>query len=123
MVTNLVGNHIGIGEGITLDTKLALHLREERQVDVEFLVARAIERANGCCSRTTGRLYLIREQHECGRRVSTAHLLEYLTPHILGRGKNLLTIAGKRLLLFGKVLLTDGLSGCRHLFLSCLQTS
>ena len=39
MVSDLVGYHIGIGEGVSLDTELALHLGEEREVDIELLVA------------------------------------------------------------------------------------
>ena len=48
MVADLMGDDVGIGEGVTLDTKLALHLGEERQVDVKLLVARAIEGSYGC---------------------------------------------------------------------------
>ncbi|MBQ5436194.1 MAG: hypothetical protein IIU32_00755, partial [Firmicutes bacterium] len=44
--------------------------------------------------------------------------------HILGRGENLLTVGGECLLLFGEVLLTDGLRRYRrHLLLGCLETS
>ena len=39
MVTDFVGNHVGIGEGVTLNAKLALHLGKERQVDIQLLVA------------------------------------------------------------------------------------
>ena len=66
VVADLVGNDVSISEGVTLDTQLALHLREERQVDVEFLVARTVEGAYGCCGVTTSRVDLIGEQHERG---------------------------------------------------------
>ena len=39
VVTNLMGDDVGIGKGISLDTQLTLHLREEREVDIELLVA------------------------------------------------------------------------------------
>ena len=34
MMAYFVSNHVSIGKGITLDTQLALHLSEERQVDI-----------------------------------------------------------------------------------------
>ena len=54
MVADLMGDDVGIGEGVTLDTKLALHLGEERQVDVKLLVARAIEGSYGCSGIAAG---------------------------------------------------------------------
>ena len=54
MMADLVGNDISVGKGIALNTKLTLHLREERQIDIQFLVARAIERTYGSRSVTTG---------------------------------------------------------------------
>ena len=54
VVTDLMGNHVSVGKGITLDTQLSFHLREEREVDVKLLVARAIERTYGSRCITTG---------------------------------------------------------------------
>ena len=39
MVANLVRNDVGIAKGVALDTELAFHLGEERQVDIQVLVA------------------------------------------------------------------------------------
>ena len=109
MVADLVGNDIGIGEGITLDTQLALHLREEGQVDIQFLVTGAIERTYGSRSRATGRVDLIGKQYQRGRLVGTAQFLEHSRPDILRRGEDLLALGSELLLFLGELLRIDTL--------------
>ena len=123
VVAYLVGNDVGVGKIATLDTQLALHLGEERQVNIQLLVARAIEGTDGSRSRATGRLHLIREQHQRRRRIGTSHLLEHLSPYILRTSQNLTRELCQLLLLLSKVLLIDGLSTLRHLFLNTLYNS
>ena len=118
MVTNLMGNDVGVCKRVTLNAQLTLHLREERQVDIEFLVARAIERTDGCRCRAAGGVHLIAEQHE--RRIlvlTPAILSKHLGPDVLCAGQNLLALCCQCLLLLGEALLTDGFCGCLHLLL------
>ena len=87
MVTNLVGYHIRVGKGVTLNTQLTFHLGKKREIDIQLLVARAVERTHRSSSRATSRVYLIAEQNQCGIQVfAPAILLENLCPNLLGAG-------------------------------------
>ena len=118
VVANLVGNHVGVGKGVALNAQLTLHLGEERQVDIQLLVARAIEGTHGSRSRAAGRVHLIAEQHQ--RRIlvlTPAVLLEHLRPDFFGRGQDLLAVGGQLLLLLGEVLFVHRLCRSLHLLL------
>ena len=53
MVTYLMGDDVSVGE-VTVGTYLLLHHGEERQVYVQFLVARAIEGSHSSSCRSAG---------------------------------------------------------------------
>ena len=105
VVTHLMGNDVSIRK-VTIGPQLTLHLGEEREVDVQFLVTRAIEGAHRTAGLPTGRRHTVREQHQRGRRVLAAHLLEDLGPDVLGRSQNLTRELGQGLFLLGKLALT-----------------
>ena len=74
VVADLVRDHIGIGE-VAAGPEAALHLLEEREVDVDGLVERAVERPHGRLRARRSRSGSRREQHELGRLVLAVDLL------------------------------------------------
>ncbi len=45
-MADLVGDHVGLGE-VSWRAEALIQLAEEREVDVELVIARAVERADG----------------------------------------------------------------------------
>ena len=105
VVTHLVGDDVGIGE-VTVGSQLRLHLGEEREVDVQLLVARAIERAHRCAGLSAGTVDAAREEHQRGGIIRLAHLLEDLGPDVLGGCQYLAREGGQFLLLLGEFALS-----------------
>src|SRR4029079_19124272 len=96
-------------------------LAEERQVDVEFFVALAVERAHRRLRYAAGRAHLLVVEHERGRPISGIGLLEYATPHLLGAAEHLGNESsrligrypGRRRACFGlRAYLFDGVDDC-----------
>ena len=88
MVTHFMGYHVGIGK-VAVSTQLLLHRSEEREVDIQFLVTRAIEGSH--CSRTlsAGCLRAVCIKYHRGVLILSTVLLENLRPHILRASQNL----------------------------------
>ena len=62
---------------------------EERKVDVELLVARAVERAHRRLADPAGRAHLPSNSTSVGRPILRARLLEDAAPHLLGAAEHL----------------------------------
>ena len=75
MVAHLVGDDIGLGE-VAGRAQVALQGVVERQVDVDLLVARAVERPHGGLAGAAGRGPTAAEQHQLGPLVGGAVFLE-----------------------------------------------
>ena len=101
MMAYLVGNNVCIGK-IAVGTQLAFHRRKERQVDIQSLIAAAIERSHLCRTLTASRLYPIGIEHHSRILILHTVFLENLHPYILCAGKNLLRELCQLLLLFGE---------------------
>ena len=100
VVTHLVSNHVCVGK-VAVSPEGLLHGGEEREVDIDTLVCRAVERtyAGGCATAT--RLHGAVEENKCGSLVGLAEFLELCRPHVLGGGKHLLGKVLQFLLLSG----------------------
>ena len=83
-----MSNHIGISK-VTLGTQLLLHRGEERQVDIQFLVTRAIERSHLCGALSASCLDTTSIEHHLRNLILCPILLEDLRPYILRSSKNL----------------------------------
>ena len=99
-----MGDDIGVGK-VAISAQLFLHRGEEAEVDVQFLVARAVERSHGGRALSAGRLCAVGVEHHRGILILRAILLENLRPHILGTCQDLCGELGQRLLLLGKLTL------------------
>ena len=87
MVADLMGHHVGLSE-VPGGTQLLFHVIEKGQVQVDLLVARAVERADGGAGGATGRLHAVGEQYQRGFLILPADALEYLVPGGFGVGQN-----------------------------------
>ena len=89
MVAHLMGDDIGIGE-IPVGAELLPHRGEEAEVDVEFLVGRAVERTHGRLAGTAAGGSGAGVQYE-GRIAVFADAvpLEIGSPHVFGGGEDL----------------------------------
>ena len=105
MVTHLMGNHIGIRE-IAVGTQVTLHRGEERQVDIQTLVGRAIERTYLRITCTTTGIHTTGIEHHLWGNILAPHLLEHLGPHILCTCEDLTGELRQCLLLFCELSLT-----------------
>ncbi|MNS97642.1 hypothetical protein D3C72_1319830 [compost metagenome] len=83
MVTDLVRDDVRLRE-LARCAELVLQGVVERQVDVDLLVARAVERPHGRLAGAAGRGRGTAEQHEPGRLVAAAALAEEIGPDHLG---------------------------------------
>src|SRR5262249_11381183 len=84
VVTVLVCDDVALGEGPTLRSKARLQLLEEAEVQVDVLVARAVEGAFiGLGHAAAAGLGSLRKQDRLGQTVALAHLLESVTPVLL----------------------------------------
>ncbi len=83
MVADLVGDDVGLGE-VAGGAELLVEFAEEPEVDVELLIGRAVEGADRRRVGAARRLHGVVEQHQGGRLVARARLLEEARPHVLG---------------------------------------
>ena len=99
VVAHLMGDDIRIGE-VAVGPELLPHGGEEAQVDVQFLVAGAVERAHGGLSRAASRGGGAGIENQGGGAVSAdAVLSEIGAPHVFGGGEDLAGELGERLVL------------------------
>ncbi len=83
MVTDLMGDHVGLGE-IAGGGEAPGHVVEELQVEIDLLVAGAVERADRRAGETAGRVHPAAKQHQGRIAVLRAALLEQRAPSVLG---------------------------------------
>ena len=107
MMSHLVGDDVGIGK-VAIGTQLFLHGSEEREVDIQFLVARAVEGPHLCRALPAGGLRGIGIEHHRRYLVLGAILLEDLRPHVFCTGQNLRRELGQFLFFLGEFALTLG---------------
>ncbi len=88
MVAHLVGDHVGLGE-IARGAEARLQVAEEREVDVELLVAGTVEGAHGRLPHAAGRAHLPVIENQRRGAVLAVRLLEDLAPDVLGAAENL----------------------------------
>ena len=87
MVADFVRDHVGLRE-IAGRAEPARELVEERGVEIELAVGRAVERAGRRRRAAARRLRRAAEQHEPRRLVARAHRLEHGLPDVLGVAEN-----------------------------------
>ncbi len=100
VMADLVGDHVGLRE-LARRMEALGELVEEREVDIDALVGRAIERPHRRLTLAAGGLRGIAEQHQTRLLVLPAHLLEEVAPHVLGalqhpRDETLFRVVGRR---------------------------
>jgi len=84
MMADLVCDHICLGK-VAAGSKLCLKLPEKCGVEIELLIARAIERPGCGAGITARRVYLRRKQDQLWRCVPNMGLLrKHLAPGVLG---------------------------------------
>ena len=86
-MANLVGDHVGPGE-IATRAELVAQVAEERQVEVDLPVARAVERPDRRARAAARRVDAVAEEHELGLLVGLPGALERLLPGLLGFGED-----------------------------------
>lgn len=104
MMTNLMGDHIGLGK-LARRFELAGQLLKEAQVQINLLIDGAIERADRRVGKAAGGGDLATEQHQLGLAILFAELFELLRPNVLGIGQDHfdelgLLVVDRRCLLF-----------------------
>src|SRR5882672_9147797 len=82
MVSHFMRNDVGARK-ISGRAKFGGQLPVKRQVDVNLLVARTIERSGRSAGQTAGRGYPAAEQHELGGNVGLSQVAEVGAPHVL----------------------------------------
>ncbi len=82
-----MGDHVGLGE-VAGRAETVLQLAVEVEVDIDLLVARAIERPHGGHARAAGRTRGALEQNEGRIAIARAELPKGLRPHVLGGAKH-----------------------------------
>src|SRR6185503_12390408 len=83
MVTQFMRDDIGLRE-ISRRAEALLQLLVEREVDVDLLIRRTIERSGGRLGKTTGRPHRIPEEYQLGRLVLATVGLQLAAPEGLG---------------------------------------
>ena len=84
VVADLVGDDVGVGE-VTLHAELLLHLLEERRVEIDLLVERAVERPHRGLGRAAAAAGAAGVEHHGGRAVLAPGLVRQdLLPDVLG---------------------------------------
>src|SRR5262245_10353632 len=81
VMSNLMCDYIR-NRKITRRTKSRFQFTEKRQVDVELLIGRAIERANCCPGLATCRANAVAEKNKCGLAILLVCLAEDCGPNI-----------------------------------------
>jgi hypothetical protein len=88
VMADLVGNHVGLGElaGVAVRTaaELVLQIVEERGIEVDALIARAVERSHGRLREGAWRRLGAREQAQLRRMIGAAVGGENFRPAVLG---------------------------------------
>ena len=90
-MADLVRDHVGAGELAGFAAAAAeapLQVLEERRVEIDLVVARAIERPHRALRRAAGRARRAREHHELGRAIGLAVLGEHVLPLHLGAAEH-----------------------------------
>src|SRR5688572_13059361 len=82
-MADFMREHVRLGE-VARSLEAGSQLVIEREVDIDLLVARTVERADGGARGSAGGLHLTAEQHEFGRNVLGAMLLEEGGPGVFG---------------------------------------
>ena len=106
VMTDLMGDHIGLGE-VACSGKAPGHLVEELQVEVDLLIARAVERADRRTGEAAGRVHAAAKQHKGRVAILHAVLLEQRAPGVFGVAEHsadefhLWIVAGRALALLG----------------------
>ncbi len=86
-MADFVGDDIGLGE-VSRGAEAALHILEERKIDVDLPVGRTIKGTHRRLRHAAGRLHDSREQDQGGGIVLPAHGLKFFSPHAFGRTKH-----------------------------------
>ena len=87
MVSHFVRDDVGARK-VARARRIRGELPVKRQIDVDLLIARAVERSGGGAGETAGGAHLSAEQHQLGRNIGLAHVLEIGAPDILGLAEN-----------------------------------
>ena len=82
-MADFMGDHVGLRE-LPGRAELARQHAEERRVQIELPVGRAVERPRGGHRVAARRRRLVAEQYERRRNVTGAHRLKYRAPDVLG---------------------------------------
>ena len=93
-----MGNDVSIGK-VAISTQLLLHRGEERQVDIQLLVARTIERTHSGRTLSAGGLSAVGIEHHRGHLILHIILCEDVCPYILSTSQDL-SGKGSQLLFF-----------------------
>ncbi len=88
VVAHFMGYDVGKRE-IAPGSEISRHILEKRQVDVDRLVGRAVERAYGCVGLTAAARGRSAVEHERRSLILQTILTEYLRPYILRAGHDL----------------------------------
>jgi len=105
-MADLMGDHIGLGE-VAGGGEAPGHLVEELQIEIDLLIAGAVERAHRRTGEAAGRVHAAAKQHQGRIAVLGAGLLEQRAPGVFGVAENrpdefgLRVIAGRPLALLG----------------------
>ena len=86
MMSNFVDDHISFCK-VATGLKLSVHVVEEREVEIDLVVARAIKRAHGALRKAAGRLHFAPEENERRCLILLAGGAKQFRPRILGIGK------------------------------------
>src|SRR5688572_5543720 len=87
MMTNLMRNHIRLRK-VSGRVKPSPQFFIERQIDVDLLIARTVERTNSGARHSTRRLHAIRKQDQRRLAILTSILLEQVVPNVLRFSKD-----------------------------------
>ena len=101
MVAHLMGYDIGIGK-VSVGTESAAHFGEKRQVYIQALVGRTIERTGLGSGVAAAAVDRTGEKYERGRLIFKALFGKKFGPYILRSGKYLFGKSGKLLFLSGR---------------------
>ena len=87
VMSNFVGDDIGLCE-IASCAQAFLELTEKTEVDVNASILRTLERTGGATGEPAAGLNQVREEHEAGLLVLSAHLPKDFVPGVFGVGEN-----------------------------------
>jgi len=88
VVTDLVRDDVGLRE-VARSAEAPLQIAEEREVEVELLVAGTVERPHRGLAHAARRAHLPVVQHECRCSIARPRSCEQIAPHILGAAQHL----------------------------------